>query len=208
MKKICWLFAFGTLLLTPLLVVNAQNTRELAKITKEGAEALKSKDYDRAIDLYRRAASLDPKFNKSYSAAIQQRAYALTAKQKYQQAIEDYGSALEITPDDPGIFERRAYAEMRLQDYDHALADYAELLKRKPNEVRYLLYRSYIYEVKGDVPNGMADVDKVLQIQHNNQEAKARKDRLTKVQQAQSQLAPPGPITAPQQPAQPPPKKP
>jgi tetratricopeptide (TPR) repeat protein len=208
MKKICCLFALGTLLLAPLPVAHAQGIREAARLTKEGAEALKAKDYDRAVDLFRRAAELDPRNTKSYSAALQQKAYALTAAQKYQQAIEDYGAALEITPDDPGIFERRAYAEMRLGDYDHALADYNELLKRKPNETRYLLYRSYIYEVKGDIPNGMADVDKVLQSQHNNQEAKARKDRLTKLQQSQPQPMPSGPITAPQQPAQPPPKKP
>lgn len=206
MKNICLLYILGALLAAMPDLAVAQGNREAAKLTKEGAEALKAKDYNRGVELFQRAASLDPKNNKGYSAALQQRAYALTTAQKYQQAIEDYNAALEITPDDPGIYERRAYSEMRLGDYDHALADYNELIKHKPNEVRYLLYRSYIYEVKGDIANGMADCDKVLQIQHNNPEAKARKQRLTQVQQSQVQPTPPGPISAPQQPAAPPKK--
>jgi tetratricopeptide (TPR) repeat protein len=207
MKKLCLFYVLGMLVAAVPNFAVAQGNREAAKLTKDGADALKAKDYDRAVDLFRKAAELDHRNDKSYSAALQQRAYALTTAQKYQQAIEDYNAASEITPDDPGIGERRAYAEMRLGDYDRALADYNELLKRKPNEVRYLLYRSYIYEVKADVANGIADCDKVLQVQHNNQEAKARKQRLTQLQQSQPQPTPPGPIAAPQQPV-PQPKKP
>jgi len=60
--------------------------------------------------------------------------------------------------------------------------------------------------VKGDTANGIADCDKVLQMQHNNQEAKARKQRLTQIQQSMPQPTPAGPISAPQLPAQPPKK--
>ncbi len=207
MKNICLFYLLGAFLLAAIPnPAVAQGNREAAKLTKEGSEALKSKDYDRAVDLFRRAAQLDGKNNKSYAAALQQRAYALTMARKYQQAIDDYNAASDITPDDPGISERRAYAEMRLGDYDHALADYGDLLKRKPNDVRLLLYRSYIYEVKNDVPNAMADVDKVLQMQKNNPEAKARKQRLTQLQESQPLATPAGPIAKPSQPIAPPKK--
>jgi len=92
---------------------------------------------------------------------------------------------------------------LKLNDYDRALADYNELIKRKPNEARYYLLRSYIYEVKGDAASAIADCDKVLQMQHDNPEAKARKQRMQAQQAAQ---APPTPISAPSQPV--PPKKP
>ena len=203
MKKIPLFFLIGALLAMLPAPSVAQGTREAAKLTREGAEALKSKNWDKAVDLFRRAAELDHRNDKSYSAALQQRGYALTTAQKYKQAIDDYSAALEITPDDPKIYEFRAYAELRLGDYDHALADYNELLKHKPNEVRYLLYRSYIYEVKGDAAAAIADCDKVLQMQHDNPEAKARKQRMQAQQAAQ---APPTPISAPSQPV--PPKKP
>jgi tetratricopeptide (TPR) repeat protein len=207
MKKIPLFCLMGALLVIFAEPNHAQTNREAAKLTREGAEALKSKDWDRAVDLFRRAAELDHRNDKSYSAALQQRGYALTTAQKYQQAIDDYSAALEITPDDPRIYEFRAYAELRLGDYDHALADYNELLKRKPNEVPYLLYRSYIYEVKGDAAAAIADCDKVLQMQHENAEAKARKQRMQtlQAQQAATQM-PPGPISAPSQSG--PPKKP
>jgi tetratricopeptide (TPR) repeat protein len=196
MKKISLLYLMGALLVMFPGISEAQANREAAKLTREGAEALKTKNWDRAVDLFRRAAELDHRNDKSYSAALQQRGYALTTAQKYKQAIDDYSAALEITPDDPKIYEFRAYAELRLGDYDHALADYNELLKHKPNEVHYLLYRSYIYEVKGDAAAAIADCDKVLQTQHDNPEAKARKQRMQAQQAAQ---APPTPIAAPTQ---------
>src|SRR6202022_1633943 len=117
----------------------AQGTREAAKLAREGAEALKSKNWDKAVDLYRRAADLDRRNGPSLSAALQHRATAYQTQNppQYQKAIEDFSEALDITPDDQAIYERRAYAEMRLNDYDRALADYNELIKRKPNEARY-----------------------------------------------------------------------
>jgi tetratricopeptide (TPR) repeat protein len=197
MKRFLLFCLSATLVASFSISVSAQGKNEAAKLTKEGSEALKRKDYDKAVEAYQKAAELDHRNDKGYSLALQQRAYALTAQQKFQQAIEDYNSALEITPDDQGIYERRAYAEMRLGDYNHALTDYNEMLKRKPNDVSYLLYRSYIYEVKGDIANSMADCDKVLQMHPNaqqSQEVKARKERLTKIQQNQ---LPAGPITPP-----------
>jgi tetratricopeptide (TPR) repeat protein len=209
MKKIYLFWLLAALLVILPLSVDAQGNREAAKLTREGADALKNKNYDRAVDLFQKAAGLDHRNDRSLSAALQQRAFALTGQQKYQRAIEDYNAALEITPDENGIYERRAYAEMKLGDYDHALTDYSELIKKKPSDVHYLLYRSYIYEVKSDVANGVADCDKVLQMQRNNQEAKARKQRLQTAQQQQQQVQPtPGnPIAPPQLPV-PPPKKP
>lgn len=207
MKKKSLFWLLPALLVTLSPSVGAQGNREATKLTREGADALKNKDYNKAVDLFRRAAELDHRNDKSFSAALQQRAFSLTTQQQYQKAIDDYSAALDVTPDDLGIYERRAYAELKLGDYDSALGDYNELIKRKPNDVRYLLYRSYIYEVKTNPAAAIADCDKVLQMQHDNAEAKARKQRMQTLQsqQAATQL-PPGPISAPSQ--SPPPKKP
>jgi tetratricopeptide (TPR) repeat protein len=205
MKKLPLICLVGASLVIVSGPAAAQSVREASKLTREGTEALKKKEFDKAVDLFRRAADLDHRNTASLSAALQQRAMAYSTQNppRYQKAIEDFSEALELSPDDPGIYERRAYAEIKLGDYDHALADYSELIKRKPNEIRYLLYRSYIYEVKGDAAAAIADCDKVLQIQRDNAEAKARKQRM---QTLQGQQAPAGPITPPPQTA--PPKKP
>jgi tetratricopeptide (TPR) repeat protein len=206
MKKIHLFCLVGTLLVMFPVLSGAQGSREAAKLTREGAEALKRKDWNKAVDLYRRAADLDRRNVPGLSAALQHRATAYQTQNppQYQKAIEDFSEALDLTPDDQGIYERRAYAELKLNDYDRALADYNELIKRKPNEIRYYLLRSYIYEVKGDAAAAIADCDKILQVQHDNAEAKARKQRMQTLQAQQAaQASPPGPISAPSQPVSP-----
>src|SRR6266480_8078652 len=87
---------------------------------------------------------------------------------------------------------------MKIQDYDKALADYSELIKQKPNEIRYLNYRAYIYELKNDLQNSLADNEKILKLDPNNQDAKARKQRIEqKIAENTPLTPPPGAVTSP-----------
>jgi tetratricopeptide (TPR) repeat protein len=171
-----------------------KDTKEANKLAREGAEASKNQEWDKAIESLRKATSLDHKYAKDLAAVYQQRGYANATNQQLQDAISDYGEAIKITPDDSRIYEQRAAVEMKLGDNDKALADYSEAIKLKPNEVKYYAYRSYIYEVKGDTKNSMADTEKVLKIDPKNQEAKARRDRLLA---KEAQNVPFTPIPAP-----------
>jgi tetratricopeptide (TPR) repeat protein len=179
---------------------------EANKIATDGAEALKNKEWDKAVDLFRKATDMDKKYAVNLSAAMQQRAFAQTGQHQYQKAIRDYSDALDQTPGEAAIYEGRAYAEMMLQDYDSALKDYSKLIKMKPKDVGPLLRRSYIYEVKKENQKSMADVNRVLKLDPTNAEAKGRQQRLllAKAVKASTQL-PPGPITPP--PTTPPPRK-
>ena len=152
---------------------------EANKLALEGAEAAKSQDWDKAVDLLKKATAMDHKYGDELSAVYQQRGYAAANDQRYGDAINDYNEALKLTPQHaPRIHEQRAAVEMKIQDYDKALADYSELIKLKPNEIKYLNYRAYIYELKNDLQNSMADNEKILKLDPNNQDAKARKQRL------------------------------
>src|SRR5262245_61255403 len=152
---------------------------EANKLAIEGAKAAKSEDFDKAVDLLKKATGMDHKYADELSAVYQQRAYAAAKDQRYGDAISDYEEALKLTPQQaPRIHEQRAAVEMKIQDYDKALADYSELIKQKPNEIKYLSYRAYIYELKMDLQNAMADNEKILKADPNNQDAKARKQRL------------------------------
>jgi tetratricopeptide (TPR) repeat protein len=174
-----------------------KDTKEANKLARDGAEASKNQEWDKAVDLLRKATALDHKYAPNLAAVYQQRGYAAATNQQFQDAISDYGEAIKINPEDPRIYEQRAAVEMKLNDMDKALADYSEAIKLKPNEVRYYLYRSYIYETKGDIKNSMADTEKVLKIDPNNQEAKSRKTRLEARQSMNSPLPPPPPKTSP-----------
>jgi tetratricopeptide (TPR) repeat protein len=200
MKKIFVFTFIAALALCAAQLSDAQatkDTKEANKLARDGAEASKNQEWDKAVDLLRKATALDHKYAPNLAAVYQQRGYAAATNQQFQDAINDYSEAIKINPDDSRIYEQRAAVEMKLNDMDKALADYSEAIKLKPNEVRYYLYRSYIYEIKGDIKNSIADTEKVLKTDPNNQEAKSRKTRLEARQSMNSPLPPPPPKTSP-----------
>jgi tetratricopeptide (TPR) repeat protein len=171
-----------------------KKAQEANRLAREGADAAKNQDWDKAVDLLRKAANLEHKYADELAAVYQGRGYAAAKSQQFQEAIQDFTEALKIKSNDPRIYEQRAAAEMKVYDYDKALADYSEASKLKPNEVRYYNYRAYIYETKEDAQNSMAETDKALKIDPNNQEAKGRKQRL---EQKQAEKMPTPPPTTP-----------
>jgi tetratricopeptide (TPR) repeat protein len=179
----------------------AQANPEAAKLAREGFEAAKAKDWDKAVEAYRKAVRLDQKIGPNLAAALQQRAVAYVGQQKFDQALNDLNEALKLTPNDVNLRERRAYVEMQLKDYDKALADYNEIIKEKPDETRYYLTRSYIFETKGDVAHGLADCAKILELEPDNAEAQGRKLRLQARQgSAAAPTIPQHPVPAPKKP--------
>jgi tetratricopeptide (TPR) repeat protein len=165
---------------------------EANKLALEGAEAAKNQDFDKAVDLLKKATAMDHKYADELSAVYQQRGYAAANDQRYGDAVNDYNEALKLTPQNAArIHEQRAAVEMKIQDYDKALGDYSELIKQKPNEIKYLNYRAYIYELKNDLQNSMADNEKILKLDPNNQDAKARKQRLEQKIAERVPLTPP-----------------
>jgi tetratricopeptide (TPR) repeat protein len=176
---------------------NKQTSKEVVKYSRDGFEATEAKDWDKAVDAFRKATELDRKQAPNLVSALQHRGMEYTTQQQYPEAIADFSEALKLKPDDAGIYERRAYVEMKTNDYDKALADYSEAIKLKPNEVKYYLLRAYIYETKDDIKSSMADTEAALKLDHNNQEAKSRKSRLETRQSLSSSPSPPRPATSP-----------
>jgi tetratricopeptide (TPR) repeat protein len=174
----------------------AKGNIEANKLAREGAEALKSNDFDKAVDLLRKATNLDHTYTSDLAIAYERRGYALAKNQQFQDAIQDYTEAIKIKSNEPRIYEERAYAEMKIYAYDKALDDYAELIKLKPKEVRYYNFRAYIYEAKEDPKNSMTETENALKIDPNNQEAKERKQRLER-KEAEKMPTPPPNTPAP-----------
>jgi len=165
---------------------------EANRLARDGVEAAQNQDFDKAVDLLKRATAMDKKYGDELSAVYQQRAYAAANDQRYGDAINDYNEALKLTPQNAArIHEQRAAVEMKIQDYDKALADYSELIKQKPDEIKYISYRAYIYELKNDLQNSMANNEKILKLDANNQDAKARKQRLEQKIAERTPLTPP-----------------
>src|SRR5919201_7050805 len=115
-KLVFWLAAIVGLLVLPFLLV--QRKPEVANLARQCAQASKEQNWDRAIELCRKAADLDRKFAPNLAYAYEQRGFALQKEQKYPQAIADLTEALKLSPRDARIYEQRAAAEMKSNAYD------------------------------------------------------------------------------------------
>ena len=156
-------------------IVLGQGNQEAGNLTREGIEASKAKDWDKAIAAFRKAAQLEGHYAPNLASALQQRATIYVSQKKFQEAIADYSEALKIKSDDPDVYERRAYAEMQLKDYDKALHDYNEAIKHSPEEAKYYQVRALIYQNKGDFKAALADTEKTLKLDPSNADAQSRK---------------------------------
>ncbi len=178
---------FVLCLITTLGVATAQAAQqegnaEAAKIAREASQAAKDQDWSKAIERLHKAAEMDRKYTQNLAIAYQQRAFSYANDQRFQDALNDLGEAIRISPRDARTYEQRAAVEMRINDYDKALADYEVATKLNPGEIHYHLYRGYIYEMRGDLQNAMAETDAGLKINSKNKEALERKQRLLKIQ--------------------------
>jgi len=174
---------------------------QAAKIARDATQAAKDGEWDKAIDGFRKAAEMDRKFKENLAIAYQQRAYAYSKDQRFQDALNDLTESIKIKPE-ARAYEQRGAIERGINDYDKALADFAEASKLNLGEIKYRNYRAYIYETRGDLQNAMAENDAALKINGKNKEALERKARLEKIK---ASAGPQEPLTAPGVPA--PPKK-
>lgn len=182
---------------------------QAAKLARDASAAAKDQDWNKAIDLLRKASEMDRKFTTNLAIAYQQRAYSYSNDQRFQDALNDLAEAIKIKPGDARAYEMRAAIYMRISDNDKALADYEEAAKANPGEIKYRNYRAYIYESRGDLEHAIAENDAALKINSKNKEALDRKARLDKIKASMGPQQPanaPG-VPNPVKPA-PPPKKP
>src|SRR2546430_1052250 len=121
--------SFAFVLITALALCASQVSQaaekknpEANRLAREGAEAAKNQDFDKAVDLLRKATAMDHKYADELSAVYQQRGYAAATDQRYGDAVNDYGAALKLTPQNSRLYEQRAAAAMKIQDYEKALA--------------------------------------------------------------------------------------
>ena len=83
-----------------------KDAKEANKLAIEGAEASKNQEWDKAIELLRKATDLDHKYADELAAVYQQRGYADATNQQFQDAINDYSEAIKLTPQDVRVYQK------------------------------------------------------------------------------------------------------
>ena len=81
---------------------------EAAKIAREGAQAAKDQDWNKAIERFRKASEIDRKYTQNMAIAYQQRAFSYANDQRFQDALNDLNEAIKINPRDARAYEQRA----------------------------------------------------------------------------------------------------
>eukprot|EP00826_Nyctotherus_ovalis_P006197 TRINITY_DN11443_c0_g1_i12.p1 TRINITY_DN11443_c0_g1~~TRINITY_DN11443_c0_g1_i12.p1 ORF type:complete len:385 (+),score=159.08 TRINITY_DN11443_c0_g1_i12:682-1836(+) len=107
---------------------DAQNLMRLAKqgnaMKEEANKLYKKGDYDGAIRKYTECLSFDEK-NRGFKAVIYtNKATALMKQDKYDEALKDLTSAIELNPNYPQAFFKRGEVNQKLKNYDNAVHDY------------------------------------------------------------------------------------
>src|SRR5260370_22550954 len=87
---------------------HAQGNKEAANFAREGAEASKNQDWDKAIDLFRKTTDRHRESAPNLAVAYQQRAFAAANNHNFEDAIRDFGEAIKINSRDPRIYDQRA----------------------------------------------------------------------------------------------------
>ena len=91
------------------------------------------------------------------AAAYFNRAAANRALGSNDAAIEDYGSAIAIRPDDARLYNNRGRLQKTLGNYEAALADAEAALKLDPDKPLSYMLRGSIHAALGDADAAEAD---------------------------------------------------
>jgi lipoprotein NlpI len=96
------------------------------------------------------------------AAALFRRGMAQGLRGQFAAAINDFSSALKLTPDATDLLYARASAHGVMKQHDAAIADYDALLKLVPNDADSLYRRAWSLSALGKDPAAIADLSAVL----------------------------------------------
>jgi len=141
---------------------------------REGIEAGKAGNWDKAIEDFKRAAEAEPNrrdINENLALAYRQRGLAEMKKKNWDGAISDFTECLKRKEGDMLARRYRASAYLQKGDSQNALEDYNTLLKEKKDDVEALGGRAFVEVQLKDYDKALADYSSMLKKDSRNVEA-------------------------------------
>lgn len=136
-----------------------------ANYSKDGLEAAKAGDWDKAIENFKKAAGAEPNdknINFNLGLAYRQRGLAEIKKQNWDGAIADLSETLKRNGSDVVARRFRAFAYTRKDNWKDALQDYETVLKEKKNDPEALSRRAFVYMQLGQNDKALGDYSTTL----------------------------------------------
>lgn len=107
-----------------------------------------------------------------------QRGLDFEAQGRLEQALDDYGTALRILPDDARILCRRGQAFHKKGDLDRAITHFDAALREEPGLVDALYARACVWAQKCRHERALEDFDAVLRLDPQHALAQRGRERI------------------------------
>jgi tetratricopeptide (TPR) repeat protein len=145
------------------LLLNAYADLLRAKAQKTNIAA----DRQAAFEVYEKAiaeAESDSQAHRKYAEAYDARGDAHAEMGNFERAIQDYGEALKLKPEDASPLLERGLAYEQTGDHNRALRDFDEALKLNPKNDIAFYYRSIVHAKKGNNDRAIQDLDEAIEL--------------------------------------------
>jgi len=125
------------------------------------------KQYDKAVDDWTQAISLNPKKYEVYT----NRGGVYYSKGKYDKAIADYTQAISLNPKNYEVYTNRGVVYYSKGEYDKAIPDYTQAISLNPKKYEAYTNRGVVYYSKGKYDKAIADYTQAISLNPKNYEA-------------------------------------
>jgi len=139
-------------------------------------------DYDKAIAEFENLKKSSPRFtavNTQLQVAYNGRGLELFNKKEYRKALDDVTLAINADPSSPTPYVNRcAIYGFGLKRYSDAINDCSYAIRLSSRSASAFNFRGYAYEMTKDRDAAVADYTKALELDPNNETARAGLNRL------------------------------
>jgi tetratricopeptide (TPR) repeat protein len=118
------------------------------------------KEYDRAIESYKKAVEIKPDFHEAWYNM----GNAYSDKKEYDGAIESYKKAVEIKPDFHEAWYNMGNAYSAKKEYDRAIESYKKAVEIKPDYHKAWYNMGITYRAKKEYDRGIESYKKAVEI--------------------------------------------
>lgn len=132
-----------------------------------GNECYENGEYEKAVENYNLAISLDPKTFKAYF----NRALNYYQLKEFDKSLADYNKSAELDPSNPAIYNNRGDVYYHKQDFQSAIKDYDKAISLDPNYMKAFYNRGLSYCSLENYEMGIKDFTKVIELKQDFAEA-------------------------------------
>ena len=95
-------------------------------------------DYDNALENYKKAVKVDPRFAEPHNNI----GLILSKQLKFDKAVKHFNKAIALKPDFENAFYNRALLFEKVGDYNRAIADYSKIIEINPDDFETVTVRA------------------------------------------------------------------